>query len=78
MTLDELKLIIFYKIYKQKVYDLYKSINILGFFIVLQIILGILTILYGAQIYISSMHQLSSIFLVSSCVYFFYLNTKFN
>ena len=71
-------LYIFYKIYKNKFHDLYKSINILGFFIVLQIILGIFTILYGAQIYISSMHQLSSIFLVSSCVYFFYLNTKFN
>ena len=66
-------LYIFYKIYKNKFYDLYKSVNILGIFIVLQIILGILTILYGAQIYISSMHQLSSIFLVSSCVYFFYL-----
>ncbi len=71
-------LYIFYKIYKNKLYGLYKSVNILGFFIVLQIILGIFTILYGAQIYISSMHQLSSIFLVSSCVYFFYLNTKFN
>ena len=71
-------LIIFYKIYRQKIYDLYKSISILGFFIVLQIILGILTILYGAQIYIASMHQISSIFLVSSSVYFFYLNTKTN
>ena len=71
-------LYIFYKIYKNKFHDLYKSVNILGFFIVLQIILGIFTILYGAQIYISSMHQLSSIFLVSSCVYFFYLNTKIN
>ena len=71
-------LIIFYKIYRQKIYDLYKSISILGFFIVLQIILGILTILYGAQIYIASMHQISSIFLVSSCIYFFYLNTKSN
>ena len=71
-------LYIFYKIYKNKIYDLYKSVNILGFFILLQIILGIFTVLYGAQIYISSMHQLSSIFLVSSCVYFFYLNSKFN
>ncbi len=71
-------LYIFYKIYKNKMYDLYNSVNILGLFIILQIILGILTILYGAQIYISSMHQLSSIFLVSSCIYFFYLNTKLN
>jgi cytochrome c oxidase assembly protein subunit 15 len=71
-------LYIFYKIYKNKIYDLYSSVNILGFFIILQIILGIFTILYGAQIYIASMHQISSIFLVSSCIYFFYLNTKFN
>ena len=67
-----------YNIYKNKIYDLYKSVNILGFFIILQIILGIFTVLYGAQIYIASMHQLSSIFLVSSCIYFFYLNTNFN
>tara|TARA_B100001093_G_C26775543_1_gene992162 strand:+ start:508 stop:1449 length:942 start_codon:yes stop_codon:yes gene_type:complete len=71
-------LFMFYKIYKNKMNDLYKSIKILGFFITLQIVLGILTILYGAQIYIASMHQLSSIFLVSSCVYFFYINKKFN
>ena len=71
-------LYIFYKIYKNKMYGLYISVNILGFFIFLQIILGIYTIIYGAQIYIASMHQLSSIFLVSSCIYFFYLNTKFS
>ena len=69
-------LYIFFKIYKNRIYDLYKSVNILGFFIVLQIILGIFTILYGAQIYIASMHQLSSIFLVSSSIYFLYLNTR--
>ena len=71
-------LYIFFKIYKNKMYDLYKSVNILGLFIILQIILGIFTIIYGAQIYIASMHQISSIFLVSSCIYFFFLNTKFN
>ena len=68
----------FYKIYKNKISDLYKSINILGFFILLQIFLGIITVLYGAQIYIASMHQISSIFLVSSCIYFLFLNTRFN
>ena len=71
-------LLIFYKIYKNKMYDLYNSVNILGFFIILQIILGIITIIYGAQIYIASMHQISSIFLVSSSIYFFYLNTESN
>ncbi|MDC3155843.1 COX15/CtaA family protein [Candidatus Pelagibacter sp.] len=69
---------IFYKIYKNKINDLYKSINILGIFITLQIILGIYTVIYGAQLYIAAMHQLSSIFLVSSCIYFFYINTRFN
>ena len=69
---------IFFKIYKNKMYDLYKSINFLGLFIILQIILGILTILYGAKIYIASMHQISSIFLITSSIYFLYINTKFN
>ena len=69
-------LFIFYKIYKNRVYNLYRSINILGFFIALQIILGIFTVLYGAQIYIAAMHQLSSVFLVSSSLYFLYINTK--
>ena len=71
-------ILIFYKIYKNKMYDLYKCINVLGAFIILQIILGILTIINGAQIFIASMHQISSIFLVSTCIYFLFINTKFN
>jgi cytochrome c oxidase assembly protein subunit 15 len=71
-------ILIFVKIYKNKMYDLYKSVNLLGYLIFLQIFLGILTILLGAQIYISSMHQISSIFLVSSCIYFLYINSKSN
>ena len=58
-------LFMFYKIYKDKIFDLYNSINLLGFFILLQIFLGIITVLYGAHIYIASMHQISSIFSVS-------------
>ena len=71
-------LFMFYKIYREKIFDLYNSINLLGFIILLQIFLGIITVLYGAQIYIASMHQISSIFLVSSCIYFLFLNTRFN
>ena len=71
-------LYIFYKIYRNKIFDLYKPVMIVGFFIILQIILGIFTIIYGAQIYLASMHQVSSIFLVSACVYFYYLNTNFS
>jgi len=43
-----------------------------------QIFLRIFTLLYGAQIVLASMHQISSIFLVSSSVYLLYLNTKSN
>ncbi len=71
-------LYLLFHVYKNKKSDLYKSINILGFFIILQIILGIFTLLYGAQILIASMHQISSIFLVASCIYFLFINTKSN
>ena len=71
-------LAIFYHVYKNRMDEFYKSVNILGLFIFLQIILGIFTILYGAHIYIAAAHQVSSIFLVSSCIYFFYINTKFS
>ncbi len=71
-------LYILFNIYKNKITNLYKSINILGFFIFLQIVLGVFTLLYGAQIIIASMHQVSSIFLVSSCIYFLFINTKSN
>ncbi len=65
-------------VYKKKYFSLYKPLHILGFFILLQIILGILTILYGAHIYIASMHQISSIFLVTSSIYFLFINKSFN
>ena len=71
-------LFIFCFVYTKKYNELYKSINTLGFFIILQIILGIFTILYGAHIYVAAFHQLSSIFLVSSGIYFLYINTRFN
>ena len=69
---------IFFKIYKNRKENLYRIVNILGLFVIIQIILGIFTVIYGAQIYIAAMHQLSSIFLVTSSLYFFYKNTKIN
>ena len=70
--------LIFFKVYQSKITKLYRSVNILGFFIILQIILGIFTVILGAQIYIAAMHQVSSIFLVTSSIYFFFINTKTN
>tara|TARA_Y100000590_G_scaffold453977_1_gene599967 strand:- start:128 stop:1069 length:942 start_codon:yes stop_codon:yes gene_type:complete len=71
-------LILVYKIYKNNLVRYFLLIKIIGFVLFIQIILGILTLLYGAQIYLASMHQITSIFLVSSCLYFLYLNSKSN
>jgi cytochrome c oxidase assembly protein subunit 15 len=70
--------LIFFQVYKNKINKLYRSVNFLGFFIILQIILGIFTIILGAQIYIAAVHQVSSIFLVTSSIYFFFINNRTN
>jgi len=67
---------IVYKIYKEKLNNLLLPIKLVGTFLFIQILLGILTLIYGAQIYFASAHQLTSIFLVSSSVYLLYLNSN--
>ena len=67
---------ILFKIYRNNLKKLYRPVHLIGLFLVIQVILGILTLLNGAQIYLASMHQISSIFLVSSCIYFLYLNKQ--
>ena len=69
-------LFIFVIIYKNKLSGLFKAIIVTGFLLILQIVLGILTLLYSAQGIIASMHQISSILLVSSSIYFLYLNNN--
>jgi len=71
-------LILVYKIYKNNFTRYFFAIKIIGLVLFIQIVLGIFTLLYGAQIYLASMHQISSIFLVSSSVYFLYLNSNTN
>ena len=66
------------KIYNNNLTSFYYSIKLIGIFLIIQIILGIFTILYGAQMFIASMHQISSIFLVSSNIYLLYLNSSTN
>ena len=67
---------IFFKILSKNLIDLKGIIKIVGLLLIIQIILGIFTLIFGAQIIISSMHQISSIFLVSSCVYLVFINSK--
>jgi cytochrome c oxidase assembly protein subunit 15 len=69
-------LFILFRIYSNKISYFYKILKIVGFLLILQILLGVMTLLSGAQMFVSSMHQISSIFLISSGVYFLYLNTK--
>ena len=71
-------LFILFKIYRNKLSDYFKILNTIGVLLILQILLGIFTLLSGAQMFISSMHQISSIFLITSSIYFLFLNTKTN
>ncbi len=69
-----LYIIITFVIYKKKIVFLFKPIIILGFTIFLQILLGIFTLLSGAGIFISSLHQFSSILLITASLFFLYKN----
>ena len=69
-------LFIFLKIFLNKLSGLFNTVILIGLLLVFQIVLGIFTLLSGAQIIISSMHQVSSILLVTSSIYFLYLNNK--
>ena len=68
-------LILFYRVFKKKINQLFKPLVILGFIILLQVVLGIFTVLSGAGIILASLHQFSSILLVSSTLYFLYKNS---
>ncbi len=67
-----------YKTYSNKVIFLYFPMKVLGSLLLLQVLLGIFTLLNGAQIITASMHQISSIFLVTSSIYVLFINTKSN
>ena len=73
-----LYLIILMKIYKNQIRDSFFAINLVGLVLLVQITLGILTLINGAQIILASLHQISSIFLVSTSIYLLYINRKSN
>ena len=63
-----------YVVLKNKIEKLFKPVIILGSIILIQVILGIITVLSGASIFVASLHQFSSILLVSAALYFLYKN----
>ena len=71
-------LITLYLVISNKLIKFNKTVIALGLILLLQRVLGILTVTSGAQMFIASMHQISSILLVSFSVYFLFINTKKN
>ena len=63
-------------IYKKKIKSTYKSLNILILFLIIQIILGIFTLLSGLNIYLASAHQITSVLLVFSALNLYYSYAK--
>ena len=67
-------IILNYFFYKKKIQS--KSIVIFNISILFQIILGILTLLTGVKIYYASLHQLGSVFVLTSFLFIYYKNTN--
>ena len=68
--------VILYLVISKKLVKFYRIIILLGVILFFQIILGIYTVLSGAEMFLASMHQISSIILISFSIYFLFLNNK--
>ena len=63
-------------IYKRKLINLYKPLSILILFLVLQAVLGIFTLLSNLNIYLASLHQITSVFLIFSALNLYFFRAK--
>lgn len=63
-------------IYTKKNYKLYNSLKILIFILVLQISIGIFTLISELNIYLASAHQITGVLLVFSTINLYYFNAK--
>ena len=63
-------------IYKKKLQNLYFSSKVLLIFLFFQVILGIFTLVTGLNIYLASVHQITSILLMFSALNLYYLRAK--
>ena len=55
-----------------------KSVILVFLFLLLQIFLGFLTIVFGAQIFLASMHQIGSVILLTATLILVYKNSRIN
>ena len=63
-------------VFKFGIIKLYKSVFLILFFLFIQIILGILTLISGLNIYLASGHQITSVLLVFTAINLYYSNIK--
>ena len=63
-------------IYNKKLIGLYYPLKFLLFFLFLQAILGIFTLISNLNIYLASAHQITSVLLVFSALNLYYFRTK--
>ena len=63
-------------IYKKKEKNLFKPLKILIFFFTLQILLGIVTLVSGLNIYLALLHQINSLLLIFSTINLYYFSIK--
>ena len=67
-------IILNYIFFDQKIKS--RSIIIFNLSILFQVILGILTLITGVKIYYASLHQLGSVFVLTSFLFIYYKNTN--
>jgi len=53
---------------------LYKPITLIGLTLVFQIFLGVITILSGVKMLFASLHQINSILIILSTLYFIFIS----
>ena len=63
-------------IYKKKILFLYNSLKITSIILLLQIGLGIFTLISGLNIYLASMHQITSVLLILSAINLYFLKAN--
>ena len=63
-------------IYKKKIFSLYNALKISTIILLLQIGLGILTLISGLNIYLASMHQITSVLLILSALNLYFIRAK--
>ena len=63
-------------VFRFRIIKLYKSIFLILFFLLIQIILGILTLTSGLNIYLASGHQITSVLLVFTAINLYYSHIK--